>query len=306
MNVGPDAPESPTPEGGRAEPPPSSSPATRARALLSALRDADEGAAAEAISSLSRSRRLLAPLALLVGGVEMLFAGVRILVTNWRLLLVQVLPVAMIWLAMYDLKAHALSKQSLPTAEGAILFPIGLAIVALTAASFFMNAVFAFAVSQPGHPEVRPAIEQARRHLGLILGSGVVVGIMLALAMTVVSRAHRPWFVLALGVVVGIMMVCYVAIPARLIGAKPEASRRDKLSASIVAGAMGVAVAAPAYVLGRVGVLMLGVGLLFIPGLVLLTVAVALEAGGTVAVKSVKLTSKLASGQRRPRPGPPA
>ena len=306
MDVRPPTRESQAPEGGGAEPPSASSPGMRARALLAALRDADEGAAAEAISSLSRSRRLLAPLAWVVGGIEMLFSGVRILVTNWRLMLVQVLPVAMIWLAMYDLKAHALSKRSLPTAEGAILVPIGLAIVALTAASFFMSAVFAFAVSQPGQPEVRPAIKLARRHLGVILGSGVVVGVMLALAMTLISRTHRPWFILALGVVVGIMMICYVAIPARLVGVKPEASRRDKLSASVVAGVLGVVVAAPAYVLGRVGVLMLGVGLLFIPGLLLLTVAVALEAGGTVAVKSVKMTSKLASGQRGDRPAPGA
>jgi hypothetical protein len=162
-----------------------------------------------------------------------------------------------------------------------------------------MNSVFGFAVSQPDRPEIRPAIRQARGHLGVILGSGVVVGVMLALAMTVISRAHRPGFVLALGVAVGVMMVCYVAIPARLIGIKPEASRRDKLSATVVAGVVGVAVAAPPYVLGRLGVLMLGIHLLFIPGLVFVSVAVALEAGATIAVKSVKMTSKLVTSGRR-------
>jgi hypothetical protein len=278
---------------------PSPSLVTRARELMLAVRDADDGVATEVVSSLSRSQRLLAPLALGVGGIEMLFSGVRILVSNWRLLLVQVLPVAVVWWAMYDLKAHVLSGHSLPSVQGPILIPVGLAIVALTAVSFFMNSVFGFAVSQPDRPEIRPAIRQARGHLGVILGSGVVVGVMLALAMTVISRAHRPWFVLALGVAVGVMMVCYVAIPARLIGIKPEASRRDKLSATVVAGVVGVAVAAPPYVLGRLGVLMLGIHLLFIPGLVFVSVAVALEAGATIAVKSVKMTSKLVTSARR-------
>ncbi len=271
----------------------------RARRLIEAVRDADDGVATEVVSSLSRSQRLLAPLALAVGGIEMLFSGVRILVLNWRLLLVQVLPVAVIWWAMYDLKAHVLSGHSLPSLRGPILIPVGVAIVALTAASFFLNSVFGFAVSQPAKPEIRPAIQQARGHLAVILGSGVVVGVMLALATTVISRAHRPWFVLALGVVIGVMMVGYVAIPARLIGAKPETSRRDKLSASLVAGAVGVAVAAPPYILGRVGVLMLGIRLLFIPGLLFVSVAVALEAGATIAVKSIKMTSKLATAKRR-------
>jgi hypothetical protein len=298
MNVRQEAEEPEPPKRAVPQPPPSSSLVARARELLEAVREADEGVATEVVSSLSRSQRLLAPLALGVGGIEMLFSGVRVLVSNWRLLLVQLLPVAVIWWAMYDLKAHLLSKHSLPRLEGPILIPVGLAIVALTAASFFMNSVFGFAVSHPGRPEIRPAVKQARGHLGVILGSGAVVGVMLALAMTVISRAHRPWFVLALGVVIGVMMVCYVAVPARLIGVKPNSSRRDKLSASLVAGAVGVAVAAPPYLLGRVGVLMLGVRLLFLPGLVFVSVAVALEAGATVAVKSVKMTSKLVTGQK--------
>jgi hypothetical protein len=159
----------------------SSSLLERARTLLRAVREADDGVAAEVVSSLCGSQRLLAPLALAVGGIEMLFSGVRVLVSNWRLLLVQVLPVAVIWWAMYDLKAHVLSGKSVPILRGPLLVPVGLAIVALTAASFFMNSVFGFAVSQPERPEIRPAIKQARSHLGVILGSGAVVGVMLAL-----------------------------------------------------------------------------------------------------------------------------
>jgi hypothetical protein len=299
MKARPEAEDSEPPEGETAQSADSSSWVTRARELIHAVREADDGVASELVSNVSQSRRLLAPLALGVGGIEMLFSGLRVLILNWRLLLVQVLPVMVIWWATYDLKAHLLSRDSVPSLRGPILVPVVLAIIALTAASFFLNSVFAFAVSEPARPEIRPAIKQAGRHLGVILGTGAIVGLMLALAMTVISRAHRPWFVLALGGVIGVMMVCYVAVPARLVGVKPEASLRDKLSASVVAGAVGVAVAAPPYILGRVGVLMLGVHPLFIPGLAVVSIAVALEAGATVAVKAVKMTSKLVAPRER-------
>jgi hypothetical protein len=271
----------------------------RVRALTVAVRDADDRAIEEAVANLTRSQRLLAPLALAIGGVLMLFHGLRVLITNWRLLLVQVLPVAVTWAAMFDLKAHVLSRRSFPSADGLILIPIGLAIVAVVTASFFANSVFAFAVSQPGQPELRPAFVEAKRHRRVILCTGAVIGVMLAVAVTVISRERHPWFVLSLGIVTGLLMLCYVAVPSRLIGVKREAPRRDKLTASILAGVIGVLVAAPPYVLGRVGVLMLGIRVLFIPGLVIVSVAAALEAGATVAVKSVKMTSKLAQARRR-------
>jgi hypothetical protein len=271
----------------------------RTREVLVAVSEADEATVADWVRNLSRAKPLLAPLALAIGGIVMLFHGLRILLANWRLLLVQLLPVAVTWLAMYDLKAHLLSRHSLPDVDGPVLIPIGIAIIAITTLSMFMNVVFAFAVTQPGRPEVRPAVREARRHLGVILGSGIVLGVMLALAVTVISREHHPWFVLSLGIVTGLLMLAYVAVPARLLGAKPDATRRDKLTASIVAGIVGAAVVAPPYVLGRVGVLMLGIKLLFIPGLAIVSLAVALEASATVAVKSVKMTTKLAPGERQ-------
>ena len=193
-----------------------------------------------------------------VGAFALLFDGLRLLVSNWRLTLVQVLPAVWIWVAMLDLKLHVLHGHSFNVLRGPILAPIILAIVAITAASFFLNAVFAFAISRPGAPEIRPAVAQARRHLTPILVSGAIVGLLLALSTTVVTRWGRPWFTVSLGVVVGMMMVSYVAVPARLIGAKPAQSRRERLTTSVVSSALGATVCAPPYLLGRVGLLMLG------------------------------------------------
>ena len=54
----------------------------------------------EALLRLSASRRLFAPLALAVGAFAMLFEGVKLLFTNWRLTLIQVLPAMSISAAM--------------------------------------------------------------------------------------------------------------------------------------------------------------------------------------------------------------
>jgi hypothetical protein len=269
--------------------------------LVRAIQDNDEAKIEEAILRLSRSRRIFAPLAFAVGAFVMLFNGLRLLVTNWRLTLVQILPAMWIWLAMLDLKAHTLHGKSFNVVRGPVLIPAGLLIIAITVASFFLNAAFAFAVSQPGRPEVRPAIAQARRHLRPILVSGAVVGAMLAFSTIVVTRWGRPWFTISLGIVVGVMMVSYVAVPARLIGSKPpKQSRRDKLSTTAVNGALSATVCTPPYLLGRLGILALGssAALVFILGIFALALGVTLQAGATGAVRAIKMSATLTAARR--------
>ncbi len=271
---------------------------SRIRSLVSAIQANDEKQIEEAILRLSHRRREFAPLAFAVGAFVLLFNGLRLIVTNWRLMLVQILPAMWIWLAMFDLKVHVLHGRSFHVIRGPILIPIGLVIVALTVASFALNAVFAFAIAQPGRPHVRPAFAEARRHAMPIVASGVVVGLALAFATTVVTRWGHPWFGLTLSVVVGIMMVSYVALPSRLIGVKPTGSRRDKLTTSAVAGALGATVCTPPYVLGRIGLLMLGSKVLFVPGIFVLAVGVTLQASATGAVRAIKMSVKLTGGRR--------
>ena len=275
----------------------------RLRRLVRAVREGDERTVEEMVVRLSQSHRVLAPLAFAVGGVAMLFSGVKLLFSNWRLTLVQVLPAMWIWLAMFDLKEHALHGKSVRVVHGPVLIAVMLAITAITAASFFLNAVFGFAIVEPGKPKVRPAFARARSHLLPILLWGSVVGIMLALSTTVIARQGRPWFALSLSLVIGVMMVCYVAVPSRLIGIKPAASRRDKLAASAVGGALGAVVCTPPYLLARAGILLLGSPGLVVAGVVLLTIGATLQAGATGAVKTVKMSAKLMASDRPDPPG---
>jgi uncharacterized membrane protein len=268
--------------------------ADRLTAVGRAVREGDETAVVRAVEDLSRRHRLLAPLALAVGGVAMLFGGVRLLFSNWRLTAIQVPPAMWIWAAMYDLRAHVLHDRTWHAIRGPIVIPIIVVVVAITVACFYLNAVFGFAISQDGKPEVRPAMSEARRHLRTILGSGTIVGLALGLTVTVVTRAHAPWFSLCLSVVIGVMMIAYVAVPARLIGVESgNVSRRDSLSASVVGSALGAVVSAPAYLLGRIGLLMIGSPFLRFPGILLFLVGFTLQAGATSAVKAVKMGAKL-------------
>ena len=84
---------------------------------------------------------MFSPLAFAVSAFTLLFDGLRLLVSNWRLTLVQILPAVWVWAAMADLKVHVLHGQSFTVLQGPILVPIILAIVAITVAVFFLNAV---------------------------------------------------------------------------------------------------------------------------------------------------------------------
>ena len=84
----------------------------RTRRLARAVRDGDDATLEAAILQMSRRRRLYAPLAFMATGLVTLIAGLKLLVSNWRLTLVQVLPATLIWVAMFDWKAHVLHDKS--------------------------------------------------------------------------------------------------------------------------------------------------------------------------------------------------
>ncbi len=182
-----------------------------------------------AILALSQRSRLLAPLALIVGAFSMLFQGIKLLFTNWRLTLVQILPAMWIWAAMLDLKAHALHGKEFHIFHGPLL-----AVVLLVIAGAHRRAASTSTPSSPS-PSPGPALPRSARrsprpgrHLRTILAWGLVVGLALGFATMVVDRWGKVWFSVTLGIVVAVMMVAYVAVPARLIGVKSDRSQQGQ------------------------------------------------------------------------------
>jgi uncharacterized membrane protein len=269
----------------------------QARTLIKAIQDDDEAAVEAAVVALSRSRRIFAPLVFGVGAFVMLFQGLRMLFKNWRLTLIQLLPAMWIWVSMLDLKAHVFKGKGFHGFEVWAEIALVALITVVSAACFYLNAVFAFAISRPGTPEIRPAFALARQHLRVVISVGVVVGLALGVSAIVVPRFGLGWFAVSLGIVVAVMMFTYVAVPARLVGIRPTGSPRDKLAASVIGGTLGAVVCTPPYVIGRLGILMLGSHVLFALGVVFLIVGVTLQVGATGAVKAIKMSAKLATGK---------
>jgi hypothetical protein len=272
--------------------------AKQGHALVRAIRDGDESSVEASVLALSRSRRIFAPLAFSLAAFVMLFDGLRLVFSNWRLTLVQVLPAMWIWVAMFNLKGHVFRGKEFNDWHGPVALAVMVAIALITAAAFYLNAVFAFAISEPGKPRIRPAFMRARRHLTVVLGAGLVVGAALGVSAVVVPRWGLGWFTLSFGIVTGVMMLTYVTVPARIVGIKPRGSPRDKAAAAIIGGTVGAIICTPPYVMGRLGILLLGshVPVVFILGVVLFALGLSLQAGATGAVKAIKMSAKLAGG----------
>jgi hypothetical protein len=271
--------------------------APHVRALIDAIDTGDDAVIEAAVLTLSRSRRWLAPLALTVSAAVMLFNGLKLTISNWKLMALMVLPASWLWIAMYDLKAHALNGRSFHFLHGPLLWLTFLIVMAITVVAYEMNAVVVFSVAGEGSIDIDRGRRTARRARGWLFAASLPLGVLLAFAALVAARWRPPWFGLLLGVAVGLMMFGYLAGPSRILGIRPTMSRRDKLIASIVTGAVSAALTLPGYLLGRAGILVMGVHPLFVPGLMILIVAVTIHAGANGAVKAVKMSSLLIAGQ---------
>jgi hypothetical protein len=69
-----------------------------------------------------------------------------------------------------------------------------------------------------------------------------------------------------------------------------------------VSSAIGATVCTPPYLLGRLGILMLGTPALVIPGIFVLVLGFSLQAGATGAVRAIKLGASLATGRAATAP----
>lgn len=267
---------------------------SKIKSLVGAIIADDRDAVEATVTRIAGKHRALAPLVFLVGALMMIFPGLRLLITNWRLLLVEVLPAMWIWANMLNLRMHLFRGQSFADWHGASAAALMLGIVVVTIATYHLNVVFAFAVASPAAPRLRAAFSRALRNWGQSVVLGSIVGGALAVSTVVVPRWGLGWYSLSLSVVIALMMVTYVSLPARLLGITPStAARRDRLAASAVSGAVGAAISTPAYLTGRLGILILGSRRLFVLGVILVCVGFSLQAGANGAVNAVKMSVKL-------------
>jgi len=262
--------------------------------MATTVADADAARIEQTARQFGESRRYLAPIAWAAGALVLLVRGIKLLLLNWRLLLIELVPAAWVWFVMWELKQHTLRGAPFRqiTLGGMVLVSLGAVVVTVTA--FWCNTVFGYAISND-RPELQPAIRQARAHRFAVAAAGAAVGLVIAFAVAAIPRIGSTWlYVVALSGVLGLLLVSLVAVPARLMG-----RRRAKLplKQSVGTWAAGSALSAvamtPGLLLDRIGILLLGVPGLHLVGLLLLAMGAALYAAGLSSVRAVKLTMKL-------------
>jgi hypothetical protein len=265
--------------------------------LVRQVGDADPEAIEESARRLGASRRLLAPIAWAAGALVLLVRGIRLLFVNWRLTLIQLVPAAWVWVAMWDLKWHTLRGAPFREIDPVVTSLLVVVVVAWSVAAFWCNTVFAYAIEEP-RPQIRPAVRRTNGSLRQIVSSGAAMGVVLAVAAVAVPRLGLYWvYIAALGATLSLMFVSFVAVPARIVGARrAKLPPREALGSWAAASALSAVAMTPGFVLDRIGLVMLGTHGLHLIGLVVLSVGTALYAAGMSSVRAVKLTMKLGFG----------
>jgi hypothetical protein len=261
-----------------------------ARAVADARPDEIESTA----HRLGGSRRYLAPVAWAAGALVLLVRGVKLLLLNWRLTLVELVPAIWVWLVLWDLKRHGLRGDAFRevTVRGVILLTV--ITVAASTAAFFCNTVFAFAVTQP-EPRIAPAVRQAKRYLAHIVAAGGVLGVIIALGAVLIPRIDSLGLYLIASIALySLLLITFVAVPARILGVKKKRrAPKEAIGTWTLGGALSAVAMTPGFLLDRVGLILLGLPHFHVLGFVLLSVGTALYAAGMTSVKAVKLSMKL-------------
>jgi hypothetical protein len=267
---------------------------SRVVALALAVANAEPADIEATARGLGGTRRYLAPIAWAAGALVLLVRGVKLLVLNWRLTLVELVPAAWLWIVMWELKDHALRDVPFRHLTVQLLVAIGVLAITASIASFWCNTVFALAITGP-QPRIAPAVRQTRPYRGTLVLAGVLLGALLTAAVVVIPRLGARWlFACAIGALYAIMLTSFVVVPARAIGLK-----RQKLPPRQAIGRIGVGSAlsaiamTPGFLLDRLGLVLLGLSGLHVLGFVLLSIGTALYAAGMSSVRAVKLTMKL-------------
>ncbi len=278
--------------------------------LSRAVADADADTIESTARRFGESRSYLAPVAWAAGTMVLLIRGIKLLLLNWRLSLIQFVPAGWIWLVMFELKQHTLRGAPFRQVTlGGMIVVTALSIV-VSVAAFWCNTVFAFAIDDPP-PAIRPAVRRTNRHLPAISVFGALLGVALAFAVVIVPRINSTWlYIVTLGALLSAMLVSFVAVPARIIGRKPQKlPPKQAIGRTATGWALSGVAMSPGFILDRIGLILIGVPGLRILGIALLSVGTALYAAGMSSVKAVKMSIKLAApepGGPPPNPGHPA
>jgi hypothetical protein len=221
--------------------------------------------------------------------VAVVFDGVLLLVRNWRLTLLQLLPAAWIWGMTWNLKNHTVSKPGLTTSVSILVAVV----VLLTAqASYWCNATFAYTIAQGTTPDFRAAFREAQPRWRFISGLALLTGGVQAAIWLLVPHVEPRALWAALLAMFFVQVYLFIAIPSWLLGVRKTGTRRERLLRSTTTGVLSGVASTPGFLLNRIGLLLLGTTL-WIAGVVLVSIGTVLHVTASSSVRVVKLSLRL-------------
>jgi hypothetical protein len=238
--------------------------------------------------------RALLPLAFAGHTLESVVHGVLLLVRNWRLMLVELVPAVWIGAITWNWRAHVSGRLELVEVHGSVAAAIALFVVTVNLLAYWCNAVFAFTLSQGDRIDLSTAFHQARQRANVVNAWAISIGALHAYVAVFAVRWSIGGFAIAQGAIAIIQMYALVALPAALAGLRRRRKLpvHERLSAlAITATLTGLAVA-PGFGLNRVGIVLIGLGLPVAGGIVL-TIAIVLQVAATSSARAVKLAANL-------------
>src|SRR5262245_58171727 len=184
----------------------------RLMSVARAVADADPVEIESTARRLGESRRYLAPVAWAAGAIVLLIRGIKLLASNWRLSLIELVPAAWVWLVMWDLRQHDLRADAFRQITPGGTTVLAVLAIAASIAAFWCNTIFAFAITHP-RPRIAPAARQARPYLARIVRAGALMGLILATGAIIVPRINSGLlYLVALVALYALMLVSFVVV----------------------------------------------------------------------------------------------
>jgi hypothetical protein len=267
-----------------------------------AVRSTDPGRVERAVSELSGRRRWLRPLVYAAGTIAIVFDGVRLLIQNWRLTLLQLAPAVWIWVMSWNLRTHALSNEKLSPDHVGL---IAAGVIVLAQVTYWCNATFAYSLLQGTGSNIRSAFREARPHWRFIGGIALITGCLQAAIWLFLPDWNPTWFWIALLVMFIVQIYLFVAIPAWLIGVRKTGARRDRAIQSLTTGVLSGVAATPGFLLNRLGLLLVGIGPVGALGFAIVAIGAVLHATASSSVRVVKMSVRLRGAEEHGAPTPP-
>jgi hypothetical protein len=261
----------------------------RVRARLQTLSEEDLRRAFE-----SRSSNVLFRVLLLVSGTLLLIVrGIVLLVANWKLILLELVPAVWLGVVLWDLRRHTIEGDALVVPSGWAAAGAAAVIAVATTTSYWCNVAFAFAaVGDDG--QVGSALRAAGGNRRPILLAALAVSAGHAWVSLRGATIGVGTFSVGIAVVVAVNMYLYTALPARVVGiGRSRASIRERVERSVVAGTISAVAAAPGFLLSRLGQVLLAISVTRPVGMVVLVVAVLLQVAGISSSRAVAMSSEL-------------